>query len=813
MNLFFKCSLLEKSTPKNIAVMRKFLLILAGFFCYSLSFAQTCPENSTMVIVKITTDKWGRETSWMLSSIDTVYGSVDKNEYGAYTVDTDTFCVPDYECLTFMIYDGFGDGITEGGGYELRVDTQLVAEGSEFGLSKAIEINCAPGTSCLQAIEISEGLHKAPRRNSWYTFTPDTIGTFTISTCGLNECDTRIWVYDRCESFMPGESEGFIFFDDNTGNCGFQAVVNAYFNAGQTYLIRIDDSENDCSGDSIGWSLEFRGPVIGCTEPNSCNYNPLATIDDGSCLPQDDPRCPNGPDLAIKEEILLASIEADSIFNDDECLIQENCVLGFGWREIIRFTTRFENIGELDYYIGEPTLDNNQFTFDRCHNHFHYDNYAEYILFDENGVRIPGGFKSGFCVIDLICKQSNNKYGCANMGLTAGCFDEYSSELDCQWVDVTDIPDGNIVFVARINWGNWPDKLGRVEKNLLNNWAQACLTLDRSSGQLEITINEDCPTVLDCEGIPYGSTEMDCTGVCGGQQLIGDIDQSNQQDIQDAQSYISMILEEGIATPCNDLNTDGRLTIYDAALLADCANFGSSHFHPAQGAHNHCYFPAGILNSEDTVSLTITEINFEEKYVDIAIKNPFSEVVAYQFQMTGITIKSIENLVDANQYPAMLQANIGRAEIIGISLQDSTIWQSRDFHPLIRIHYLDITDDYICLDNIADIVNRNYQQVVVMIEENNCVNTVVSNIGETDTSFPLNVYPNPFKNITTITFPNSKNDNYNLIINDLTGRKIKAYRNVFGNAITISSKGMASGIYYFQLVGKRKTWTGKLVLE
>ena len=793
--------------------MRKFILILVGLFYYTLAAAQVCPEGSVMVTVKITTDKWGRETSWTLSSIDSLYGKVNKNEYGGNIAYTHTFCAPSYECLNFTIYDGFGDGITEGGGYEVAIDSQIVAQGSEFGLSKTIEINCNPGTSCLQAVEITEGIHKAPRRNSWYAFTPDTIGTFTISTCGLNDCDTRIWVYDRCESFIPGESEGFIFYDDNAGNCGLQAVVNAYFNAGQTYFIRIEDSENDCRGDSINWSLEFKGPVIGCTDPNSCNYNPLATIDDNSCLPQDDPRCPNGPDLAVKQDILLASLKADSIYNDDACLIQENCVLGFGWREIIRFTTRFENVGELDYYIGEPTLENNQFTFDKCHNHFHYDNYAEYILFDENGKRIPGGFKSGFCVIDLICKESNNKYGCANMGLTAGCFDEYSSELDCQWVDVTDIPDGNIIFVARINWGNLPDKLGRVEKNLHNNWAQACLTLDRSSGQLEITINEDCPIILDCEGTPYGKIETDCAGVCGGQRLIGDIDDSSQQNIQDAQSYISVILEgEMSATSCNDLNTDERLTIYDAALLADCANYGLNHFHPAEGSHNHCNFPAGILNNEDTVSLTISEVNFDEKYIDIAIKNSFSDVVAYQFQMSGITIKSMENLVDANQYPAMLQANIVSAEIIGISLQDSTIQQSRDFQPLVRIYYLEITDDHICLDNIADIVNGDYQQVITTME-NNCINATTSSIVETDAASLVKVYPNPFNNTTTITFPNLNHEDYTLIINDLTGRIIKTHQNISGSSIQVSSRNMSSGIYYFQLVGKGKRLVGKLVLQ
>ncbi len=32
------------------------------------------------------------------------------------------------------------------------------------------------------------------------------------------------------------------------------------------------------------------------------------------------------------------------------------------------------------------------------------------------------------------------RYNCGNMGITAGCSDIYSSALDCQWIDVTDLP-------------------------------------------------------------------------------------------------------------------------------------------------------------------------------------------------------------------------------------------------------------------------------------------------------------------------------------------------------------------------------------
>ncbi|MEM6321095.1 MAG: lysyl oxidase family protein [Bacteroidota bacterium] len=784
-------------------------LFIASFFT-SLS-GQDCEENQVTIVLKVVTDKWA-ENSWTLGSGDSIYTKVDDESYFQKETFIDTFCVGQLECLTFTIFDGFGDGITEGGGFEIYVDGALVHQESQFGLSKSYEVNCQPGTSCAQAISVSQGNHRAPTRDAWYEFQPDSIGTYTISTCDLNECDTRIWVYDRCESFIPGGLEGFIFFDDNTGNCGFQAVVNAFFQAGETYLIRISDVDGDCDG-PINWSLMYQGPVIGCTDPNSCNFNPLATIDDGSCRPQGDPLCPNGPDLAVREDILFSSIYADTIRTDDECWIEEGCLTGTGLREIIRFTTRFENIGELDYYIGEPTLDNQQFVFDNCHNHFHYENYAEYLLFDQAGNILPNGFKSGFCVIDLNCPTGNNKYGCNNMGLSVGCYDEYGSDLDCQWIDVTDIPDGELTFVARVNWNNQPDALGRVEKNLANNWAQVCMVLDRSSGKLEVTMKEDCPTYVDCVGVAYGDTRPDCEGVCGGQRMAGDLNRSNVQDDSDVMAYFSAILEKDESiTPCNDLNNDEKLTVYDAALLSDCINFSEGHLHPNNEIHSHCEFPYGIVNSADKVSLVISSVNTKEKFVDVAIKNPDSEVVGYQFSISGVQIESIENLVPVTEFPAMIQANIASGEIIGLSLKDSTIEKSRGFQPLVRIRFSDFTNSQLCLANIADVVNRSYQQVTTEIA-NSCINVITSDNEVVLEEKVVSVYPNPFSQSTTLSFSNPQKAIYTLVINDLSGKTVKQVPNITDENIVLERADLTTGLYYFQLVGEAGIFTGKLLIQ
>ena len=493
-------------------------------------------------------------------------------------------------------------------------------------------------------------------------------------------------------------------------------------------------------------------------------------------------------------------------------MVDEGCLTGFGKREIIRFTTRFRNVGELDYYIGEPSLENFQFTFDNCHNHFHYDNYAEYLLFNEEGAVIPSGFKSGFCLIDLNCEDGNNKYGCSNMGLTIGCFDEYSSDLDCQWIDVTDIPDGNLIFVARVNWGNQPDALGRVEKNLLNNWAQVCLNLDRSSGKLEVTLIEDCSILADCEGRPYGDQVTDCKGSCGGKALRGDLDENQLQDMQDVLTYVSVVLEDEMqATACNDLNGDNKLTVYDAALLADCMNFGAGHVHDSQGLHDHCDFPGGIVNILDTVSLRITSIDKDQKYVDIALKNAHSGVVAFQFKLNGLEIISLENRIDIKEYPALLQANIATGMVIGISLQDSTIQKSRDWQPLIRVHYARLTDDFLCLDEQVDIIDEYYHQVMAQISEP-CLD-LISNASIVRQEQKIAITPNPFTQSTVLSFFNPYLHPYTLNITDLSGKVLHTYNNIRTDQIVIDQPVFGKGVYLFYLTGDRVKYTGKLVIH
>jgi hypothetical protein len=74
------------------------------------------------------------------------------------------------------------------------------------------------------------------------------------------------------------------------------------------------------------------------------------------------------------------------------------------------------------------------------HNHPHFSGFAEYTLVDPDGNVIARGAKRSFCLRDNTCTgdQRPTFVNCnTNQGISAGCRDEYSPDLGCQYIDVT----------------------------------------------------------------------------------------------------------------------------------------------------------------------------------------------------------------------------------------------------------------------------------------------------------------------------------------------------------------------------------------
>jgi hypothetical protein len=204
------------------------------------------------------------------------------------------------------------------------------------------------------------------------------------------------------------------------------------------------------------------------------------------------PTGPLLPDLIVDKIPMQTEIYLSlEHFNNNDCAIQENCVDKPGNQLLLRFTSSTPNIGKAALIVGDPTLCPNLFDllhFSECHQHYHYQHYAAYRLWtpagylkwfaqrdltqpadsgnnkvlldaaEANGDLIVGR-KQGFCLEDSRPYPINGQTSAppvyqncfSNQGLSVGWADVYSSQIPCQYIQVTDVPDGYYVLEDQVN--------------------------------------------------------------------------------------------------------------------------------------------------------------------------------------------------------------------------------------------------------------------------------------------------------------------------------------------------------------------------
>jgi hypothetical protein len=161
-------------------------------------------------------------------------------------------------------------------------------------------------------------------------------------------------------------------------------------------------------------------------------------------------------------------------FTNNDCEVLEGCATP-GDHRLLSFSTETRNIGAGDLELGDPAT-NSLFRWASCHQHYHFEQYAEYNLLDTNGNLVATGHKVGFCLMDghprSPTANPHNKYTCAFQGLQSGWGDVYGAGLPCQYIDVTTVLPGNYVLQMTVN----PDNLF-AEANIANNTTLVPVTI------------------------------------------------------------------------------------------------------------------------------------------------------------------------------------------------------------------------------------------------------------------------------------------------------------------------------------------------
>lgn len=260
------------------------------------------------------------------------------------------------------------------------------------------------------------------------------------------------------------------------------------------------------------------------------------------------PTGPLRPDLVVDGTLLRANfVLTEESFGPTSCTVAEGCVDSPGTHLLLRFTSSTPNIGQTDLFVGDPNLClGDLFRFSECHQHLHFQEYADYRLWTRAGyerwvmgrdltqpinsgrnrhlldrARKTGdllvGRKQGFCVIDVQPFESEGiqpgppRYlSCqSNQGIKVGWADQYFHLLACQFVQMDNVPEGDYVLEDHVN----PEQLF-PESDYTNNSSAVAFHFKPKQGRFGPTIE-----ILDTTVAASGENKGKVVKVIHAQKL------------------------------------------------------------------------------------------------------------------------------------------------------------------------------------------------------------------------------------------------------------------------------------------------------
>ena len=268
---------------KNKFSKLMFSVVTALAFTVSTAFATT-------VNITVNTANWGSEVSWDLTDGS---GAIlaSGSGYGNYATSVTTITAPD-GCYNMNMYDSFGDG-WNGGTYSITdsASGQIYATGGLTGGAYGTDVVCWGPLGCTDPNATNYDANAIVDDGSC-AYASSTSVTLTMVDSWGDGWNGNTFVLTNSAGIAVMTSTlatGSLGYDYGTlpDDCYSITCGGGSFASEVSWTLTDDATGNIlASGGSpyTGASPAFCLPaVFGCTDVNASNYDPLATVDDGSC--------------------------------------------------------------------------------------------------------------------------------------------------------------------------------------------------------------------------------------------------------------------------------------------------------------------------------------------------------------------------------------------------------------------------------------------------------------------------------------------------------------------------------------------------
>jgi Lysyl oxidase len=273
-----------------------------------------------------------------------------------------------------------------------------------------------------------------------------------------------------------------------------------------SYVLRVTANarhqlrESDHGNNSLEWRLDYPG-CAGAPCGQGCCPDGVACVDDVCLL----------PDLRVNRRAAGQALWlTEHTVADNACELDERCVTGTGRRRLLRFESRVENWGPGTLNVG-PRENNPLFEYSSCRQRYLFKDFVDQSLRGLDGSMVVEGHKQSFCLFGM---EPNWDAPPAPPGtappaavtcneLPAGWSDVYGVDSPCQWIDVTDVPEGDYVLRVAVNPRGSileaapDDNVAKVPLHLPRDTPQGCAPRPEFCGDAEDQDCDDTPDAWD----------------------------------------------------------------------------------------------------------------------------------------------------------------------------------------------------------------------------------------------------------------------------------------------------------------------------